>query len=351
LAAKSQPQFRLYDVNLEGNARDFVVQQALLRRHLEKPQRAMIAARLVTSRIGFNQTDTGTTIVGAAKLANVTVKMVERALKIHRNFPNIADAVANGRIPTIRVAQKLSELPLSVQHSVLAKASNGSELKKDIHAAARDWRLAQPVVCPVGGFRAIVADPPWPMDKTPYPTMTVDQIEQDLGALLKEKAADDCFLFLCTTQGNLFEAMKMVAELGWRYRLTMIWRKTNGPKNPAGPMYSEEFVVVASKGSPQFTDTREFKTGFAGKKGRHSEKPQEFFDLVSRVTMGPRLELYARKRHDGFEPHGNEVEVVGSYMGNQSERQSILDLPHRSGRGQATLTLCEPKAQVASAFS
>lgn len=30
--------------------------------------------------------------------------------------------------------------------------------------------------------------------------------------------------------------------------------------------------------------------------------------MIRRVTSGPRLEVCARKPHEGFEPHGNEVE-------------------------------------------
>jgi len=308
LASGIEPTFRRFDVNREGDPQAFVLRQAILRKHFGKPQKAMIAARLVTSWIGFNQTDKGTTIVAAALEANVDKRMVDRALKIKRKSAIVADAVANGRIPSIRVADRFCELPLSVQQTVLAKGSRGPALKKEIQTAFRDWKKAQPVLLPEGLFSVIVADPPWPVDKTPYPTMRHDEIEDELRRLLEEKAADDCYLFLWTTQANLPSAFQLIERLSWAYKFKMTWHKANGPQNPSGPMYNDEPVIVATKGSPSFTDIRRFKTCFEGKQRRHSEKPDEFFAMIKRVTAGPRLELFARRPHDGFEPHGNEID-------------------------------------------
>jgi len=49
-------------------------------------------------------------------------------------------------------------------------------------------------------------------------------------------------------------------------------------------------------------------TGFKWPRGRHSEKPEAFFDLVERVSAGPYLELFARRRRPGWSAWGNEVD-------------------------------------------
>jgi N6-adenosine-specific RNA methylase IME4 len=241
-------------------------------------------------------------------MANVSRKMVERALRVRRSSPLVAEAVANGRIPTMRVAMKLANLPPTIQQSVLADESSGSALKRQIHSAFTAWKSAQPIQIPLGRFNVIVADPAWPVDKAPYLTMPLNQIEEDLRQLLENKADKNCHLFLWTTQAHLFDAGAMIGHWGWQYKFTMTWRKTNGPQNPSGPMYTEEFVIVATKGSPEFIDIRDFKTGFEGKKRLHSQKPDEFFETIRRATAGRRLELFARQTHAGFEPHGNEIE-------------------------------------------
>jgi len=98
---------------------------------------------------------------------------------------------------------------------------------------------------PHGEWRTIVADPPWQYGawgknsgkgcrgdfsgrgdvivEMPYPTMTVQQI-----AMLNVSActADDCDLYLWTTQKYLPDAFKVLAAWGFKYCQTLTWCKT-----------------------------------------------------------------------------------------------------------------------------
>ena len=47
-------------------------------------------------------------------------------------------------------------------------------------------------------------------------------------------------------------------------------------------------------------------TLFEWPRGPHSAKPQEFFDLVERLSPFPRLEMYARHPRDGWDVWGLE---------------------------------------------
>ena len=49
-------------------------------------------------------------------------------------------------------------------------------------------------------------------------------------------------------------------------------------------------------------------TLFEWPRGRHSEKPQEFFDLVERLSPAPRLEMYARAPRYGWKVWGKEAD-------------------------------------------
>jgi hypothetical protein len=48
-------------------------------------------------------------------------------------------------------------------------------------------------------------------------------------------------------------------------------------------------------------------TGFISLKGRHSEKPEEMRKMIEVVSYGPSIELFARKKTDGWDAWGNEI--------------------------------------------
>lgn len=43
--------------------------------------------------------------------------------------------------------------------------------------------------------------------------------------------------------------------------------------------------------------------------GRHSAKPDAFYELIERVSAGPRVEFFARDRREGWDAWGNEIET------------------------------------------
>lgn len=171
-----------------------------------------------------------------------------------------------------------------------------------------------------GVFDVLVIDPPWPMQKIPrdvrpsqvgfdYPTMTADEILN--WTLPREKAADNCHLFLWTTHKFLPLAFACLNAWEARYTCTFVWHKPGGIQPLNLPQLNCEFSLYARYGNPRFIEATAFNVCFEASRGAHSEKPEAFYDLLRRVTAGRRLDMFNRRSIDGFVGWGKEAVVMG----------------------------------------
>jgi len=182
------------------------------------------------------------------------------------------------------------------------------KLRKNLDSIA-----TQQVKAAKGVYDVIVIDPPWNMhkielDATPeqvgfeYPTMTEAEL-----ADLRIPAAADCHLWIWAPQRFLPVALRLLENWGFKYVCTFVWHKNDGFQPFALPKYNCEFAIYAKKGVPQFVDTKAFFTCFDAPRGRHSEKPEAFYEVVRRVTAGRRLDMFNRWEIKGFDGWGNEA--------------------------------------------
>lgn len=180
----------------------------------------------------------------------------------------------------------------------------------------------------MSGYRTIVADPPWRYDTARgittrtrgdgtyspeaarnYPTMTLDEI----AALpVREQAADDAHLYLWATNPILPDAFPILAAWGFRYVTTLTWRKLG----TLGMGYyfrgDTEHVLFGVRGRAPIEPAKRARNWFAAPKTGHSRKPDLFYEMVERVSPGPYLELFARRRRYGWDVWGNEAPEVAA---------------------------------------
>jgi N6-adenosine-specific RNA methylase IME4 len=169
-------------------------------------------------------------------------------------------------------------------------------------------------------YKTIVIDPPWqlePLSKqiadskqycqgSPYKTMS----DIELSSFPLDNFADsECDLFIWTTHSKIPFALKLLQQWGFKYHALLTWDKRGGPCMH-GFCRRTEFVVYGFKGKLGI-DTSEGKyipTLFSSKANGHSKKPDIFYSIIVKRTQEPRIDIFARRRHLGFDAYGDQVE-------------------------------------------
>ena len=140
----------------------------------------------------------------------------------------------------------------------------------------------------------------------PYDTLTVDEIA---AMRIDAIAAENCELYLWTTQKYLPDAFKVMQAWGFKYCQTLTWCKK--PKGTGqGGLYcpTTEFLLLGRRGKMPTGKKRLDTTWWEVKRPmQHSRKPDLFHEIIEAQSNGPRIELFARRERQGWDVWGNEV--------------------------------------------
>lgn len=157
-------------------------------------------------------------------------------------------------------------------------------------------------------YQTIYADPPWKYGKgwgwgagEYYPLMTTEAIAQ-----LKVPSTDNAHLYLWAPNALLGEGLEVMKAWGFTYKTCITWAKTRSIFGYYFKGQTEQ-LMFGVKGKLAPGDRRQ-TTLITAKNGRHSSKPEEFYDVIEAVSPAPRLELFARSKRPGWAVWGNEVE-------------------------------------------
>jgi N6-adenosine-specific RNA methylase IME4 len=333
----------------------FVVSLNLKRRHLSESQRAMVAAKLATLKLGDNQHSEGPSIEGAARLLNIGHASVERAKVVHREgVPELQRAVERGDV-RVSVAADVATLPVETQREIVARGEKEIlETAKAIRAKraianraewnARTIELSNqnaPLPCD-RRYPIILADPPWKFDvydsesgldraaAAHYPTMKIEDIcELPIAGL----ATPHAVLFLWSTAPHLQKAFQVLAAWGFEYTTNIIWVK-HAPGLGYWVRNQHELLLIAKRGDmrspPEGTRPPSI---IEAPRREHSRKPDEAYALIERMYPElPKIELFARARRSGWEAWGNEL-IANAESRCLVARAARFPAPDRAGCG------------------
>ena len=166
---------------------------------------------------------------------------------------------------------------------------------------------------PAGLYQVIVIDPPWPYtnrqdDPThemsnPYSSMTIEDLGNPDKLLIP--AAENSIIWLWTTNVFLHDAFHLLEKWGFTYRTCLTWAK-QGPGLGDWLAGQTEHCLLATKGDYKLFRYNE-STLLQADRTKHSEKPDEFYEMLNKLCPGTKIDMFARKERAGFEVWGAEV--------------------------------------------
>lgn len=159
-------------------------------------------------------------------------------------------------------------------------------------------------------YKTILVDPPWDVlqrghygASEHYSLMSLEQIR---ALPVSELAEEDAHLWLWVTNATLRHGFEVMDAWGFTYRSPLTWMK---PRLQLGQYLRNmtEHLLFGTRGRAP-VNFRAQPTWFIAPVQEHSHKPEEQFAIIERVSKGPYLELFARRRQPGWDAWGNEID-------------------------------------------
>lgn len=120
-------------------------------------------------------------------------------------------------------------------------------------------------------------------------------------------ADPDTHLWLWTTNQFIAEGVLLMRAWGFKYLSPIHMVKPTGVGNYF--IQRTQTLLMGYKEKCNFPLARYLPNVVEVKSvPRHSQKPDAFYEYIESVSPGPRLELFARDRREGWHVWGNEVD-------------------------------------------
>lgn len=271
-----------------------------------------LTAALPDAPVGRRKSDpTVDPIPSKYKLAMDSAKLSRAEVIRCEQLADIDDAVFERYL-----AEKQAEgVPVSIRD--VMKAVKQAAKKADVveHIEAFDGCTVAELDSLIAAgqrFGCIYADPPWLYDNQAtrastgnhYNGMTVEDL---CGLPIGQLAEKDAHLHLWVTNAFLFDAPRIFAAWGFEFRSTFVWVK---PQMGIGNYWrnSHEILLTAIRGDARRFNARNLVSWGEFDRAQHSAKPEQIRDMIQRASDGPYLELFGRRKTDGWTVWGNQIE-------------------------------------------
>jgi N6-adenosine-specific RNA methylase IME4 len=239
-----------------------------------------------------------------AKVANLSHDTIAKVKKIEQKAaPEIKEKLSTG------------ELSINQAYQDIKKEEKKAERIEIIEQQIQDIEEGKlPEL--KGLFDVISVDPPWPYEgenknitsfdavgrrvANPYPEMSIKEIKS-----IQMPLMNDAVVLLWTTHKFLPDAFEILKEWNLAYKATLVWNKE---KIGMGAWFRMqcEFCLVGIKGKPYWNNTS-YRDILNEPRRDHSRKPDSFFEMIEKITLGRRLEYFSREKRNGWEVFGNDI--------------------------------------------
>jgi N6-adenosine-specific RNA methylase IME4 len=271
-------------------------------------------------------TKRGTTRV-AKKPASLDEQGISKALadRARKAAKMPADEFERQLAKTVQVTVAATEGDREVVRAARAE----QQAKKRARRAERERELGAKITAlPVKKYGLFLIDVPWPFEvydeatgsdraaANHYPTMRLEEIKA-----LKIPAADDAITFSWTTVSVLPAALEALAAWGFEYRSAIFW-----VKDKSGTGYwaqnRVEILLIGVKGRnvPAPAQGEQPPQLIEAPRGRHSEKPEIFAEIIEKLRHCGRRPRLRRRLLQISRSQNNGLSVIAPGLHSRSSR-------------------------------
>ena len=209
--------------------------------------------------------------------------------------PNAVQKKVRQKLKEEKIKARIEEIE-RIEEKIKNDEVKKTELLYDVICIDPPWDYKEK-----GGIGSKDYDPDTLRGATPYPTMTLNEIEN-----IKLPASENCVLFLWTTHSFLRSSFVLLDKWNFTYKATLVWDKEIMGLGRNIRMQCE-FCLMAFKGNPTVNGSAE-RDIIREKRREHSRKPDSFYDMVNRMTVGLKLDYFSRENRENWHTYGAEIE-------------------------------------------
>ena len=304
----------------ENEVKEWMIHNQFGRRNLSNYQRSVLALELESVFSAKAKENLGKNQYSSPQKSAET-KPIETRKELAKVASVSHDTIAKVKVieakatPEVKAQLSTGEVSINQVYQEIKKEEKKAERIELIEQQIED--IEQGLLPELKGlFDVISVDPPWPYESesksvtsfdavgrrvaNPYPEMSIEDIKK-----IEMPLMNDSVVLLWTTHKFLPEAFEILKTWDLDYKATLVWNKE---KIGMGAWFRMqcEFCLVGIKGKPYWENTT-FRDILSEPRREHSRKPDSFFEMIEKITMGRRLEYFSREKRNGWEVFGNDI--------------------------------------------